>query len=90
MPVLARYVLLDKLGDVTGPVRDAIGIFAGTIPGPRWVAWVLALVLAAALAWLIASRPARRRAALALSATGRGVARGDSPTIAVYRRAKWA
>jgi len=71
--------LLRRIGRLVDPVRDFVSGIDGAIPGPRGVVWALLALVAGGLAWLIATRTARRRASLALTTGRRAGSRAASP-----------
>ena len=82
--------LLRRIGRLTGPLRELVPSLDGAIPGPRGVVWAVLIALAGGLAWLIAGRTVRRRAAIATAAAAPAAeARAETPA-ALERRAEEA
>jgi hypothetical protein len=71
--------LLRRIGRLADPIREFLSRADGVIPGPRGVLWAILALVAGGLAWLIASRTARRRAALSLTTGRRAGSRAASP-----------
>ena len=82
--------VLRRLGRLVGRVRDLVPSVDAAIPGPRGVVWAILIAIAGGLAWLIAGRTVRRRAAIATAAAVRMTgARAETPA-ALERRAEEA
>ena len=81
--------LLERIGDEVRKVGDLIPSLDRRIPGGRVIVWVLLIAIVAAVAWLIATRTGRRRAAAFATAAAEAPGRPESPT-ALERRAEAA
>jgi Domain of unknown function (DUF4129) len=78
---------LDRLGDMIRSIRDLVPRLDGTLPGGRAVVWIVLVAAFGGLAWLIAGRTVRRRAAMAAAAAARAPGTRAETPAALERRA---
>jgi hypothetical protein len=78
---------LDRLGDMIRSIRDLVPRLDGTLPGGRAVVWIVLVAAFGGLAWLIAGRTVRRRAAMAAAAAARAAGTRAETPAALERRA---
>ena len=82
--------ILRRLGRLIGPVRDLVPSLDDAMPGPAGVVWAVLIAIVGGLAWLIAGRTVRGRAAMAAAAAARVAGTRAETPGALERRAEEA